>query len=172
RMFASTLAKSVSTTPAPLSDNSSRKCRCLRAEALMLASRYIYEWAGQLRTIRIGKGGNWFCYPEYIQPHLEKMFARLKQLNHLKGLNRQAFSRKAAHILAEINAVHPFREGNGRTQLVFLMLLVEQAGFSFDADVLTRNRVLRAMIDSFSGAEEPLAALILDIISDHPKPGA
>lgn len=132
----------------------------------------VYEWAGQLRTIRIGKGGNWFCYPEYIQPHLEKMFARLKQLNHLKGLNRQAFSRKAAHILAEINAVHPFREGNGRTQLVFLMLLVEQAGFSFDADVLTRNRVLRAMIDSFSGAEEPLAALILDIISDHPKPGA
>ncbi|TAJ28591.1 MAG: hypothetical protein EPO59_18090 [Bosea sp. (in: a-proteobacteria)] len=41
-MFASTLAKSVSTTPAPLSDNSSRKCRCLRAEALMLASRYTY----------------------------------------------------------------------------------------------------------------------------------
>jgi len=42
-MFASTLAKSVSTTPAPLSDNSSRKCRCLRAEALMLASRYRYQ---------------------------------------------------------------------------------------------------------------------------------
>ncbi|WP_338341970.1 MULTISPECIES: MFS transporter [unclassified Shinella] len=63
-MFASTLAGSVSTTPAPLSDNSSRKCRCLRAEALMLASRYTYgfAWGGsQLFTGRLSDhvGRHW-----------------------------------------------------------------------------------------------------------------
>ena len=45
------------------------------------------------------------------------MFADLTAQDHLSGLDAAAFAEKAAHVLAELNAIHPFREGNGRTQL-------------------------------------------------------
>ncbi|TRC95479.1 adenosine monophosphate-protein transferase [Mesorhizobium sp. WSM4303] len=123
----------------------------------------IYDWAGEVRAIRIGKGGNWFCYPEYIDQEMARIFKELADANCLRGLGIEDFAVRAAHVLAEINAVHPFREGNGRTQLTFLAMLTENAGFSFDADVLERERVLNAMIGSFAGDEAPLARLIEDI---------
>ncbi|MET2833087.1 Fic/DOC family protein [Mesorhizobium shangrilense] len=125
----------------------------------------IYDWAGEVRAIRIGKGGNWFCYPEYIDAEMIRIFDDLAVANYLVGLWPHDFAVQAAHVLAEINAVHPFREGNGRTQLTFLAVLAEHAGFTFDDDALDRDRVLGAMIGSFSGDEQPLAALIADIIA-------
>ncbi|WP_245295079.1 Fic/DOC family protein [Pararhizobium antarcticum] len=125
----------------------------------------VYAWAGEARTVRIGKGGNWFCYPEYINQEMVRIFAELASQNYLSGLALEVFSVKAAHVLAEINAVHPFREGNGRTQLSFLTILAENSGLPFNPDVLERNRVISAMIDSFSGNEAPLAQLIFDIVN-------
>jgi len=49
-----------------------------------------------------------------------------------KGLSPQKFADAAAHLLAELNAIHRFREGNGRSQLSFLILLAERAGHPFD----------------------------------------
>ncbi|ESX46600.1 Fic family protein [Mesorhizobium sp. C416B] len=125
----------------------------------------VYEWAGEVRTIRIGKGGNWFCYPEYINQEMHRIFGELADGDYLCELDLDAFAVRAAHVLAEINAVHPFREGNGRTQLTFLAMLMENAGFPFNADMLGRENVLNAMIESFAGEETPLAELIKDIAS-------
>ncbi|MCV3738097.1 Fic family protein [Rhizobium sp. TRM96647] len=125
----------------------------------------VYDWAGEIRTIRIGKGGNWFCYPEHIRAQLDRIFQHLTNANALDSLAPGDFAAQAAHLLAEINAIHPFREGNGRTQLAFLALLAERASLPFDADVLGRERVMDAMIESFAGSEEPLAGLILDIVA-------
>ncbi|MDP9592102.1 adenosine monophosphate-protein transferase [Shinella sp. AETb1-6] len=125
----------------------------------------VYEWAGQVRTIRIGKGGNWFCYPEYIDGEMRRIFGELEETGHLVGLEARDFALKAAHLLAEINAVHPFREGNGRTQLAFLSVLAENANLPFHDDVLDRQRVIGAMVESFSGSEAPLAQLIYEIVS-------
>jgi cell filamentation protein len=124
----------------------------------------VYEWAGEVRTIRIGKGENWFCYPEYIDREMKRIFAALKASRFFTGLTPEDFAKQAAHMLAEINAVHPFREGNGRTQLAFLSILAENAGLSFNEDVLDRDRVINAMIDSFAQSEAPLAALILELV--------
>lgn len=123
----------------------------------------IYEWAGEVRTIRIGKGGNWFCYPEYIDQEMRRIFGGMAEADYFRGLAIEDFAGEVAHVLAEINAVHPFREGNGRTQLTFLAMLMENAGFSFNADVLERERVLNAMIESFAGDETRLAKLITEI---------
>ena len=125
----------------------------------------IYEWAGAVRTIRIGKGGNWFCYPEYIDQEMRRIFRELAAADRLSKLGIEDFAVQASHVLAEINAVHPFREGNGRTQLTFLAMLMENGGFPFNADMLDRERVLHAMIESFAGDEAPLARLITDIAS-------
>lgn len=124
----------------------------------------VYAWAGKIRTIRIGKGRNWFCYPDYIDKEMNRIFADLAVRDHLQGLSPTVFAAEAGHILAEINAVHPFREGNGRTQLAFLSLMAENSGMPFNPDVLERDRVTSAMIESFSGHEAPLAQLILEIV--------
>ncbi len=120
----------------------------------------VYEWAGQVRTIRISKGGSMFCYPEHIEAEMQKVFSELQNEDQLKGLVQEKFSRRAAHYLAEINAIHPFREGNGRTQLSFLILLTHNAGHSMDLAKLDESKVFQAMIDSFVGNEKPLAQLI------------
>jgi cell filamentation protein len=124
----------------------------------------VYDWAGQPRTIRIGKGGNWFCYPEYIEREMTRAFEVLVHANYYLGSGRQEFARGTAHVLAEINAIHPFREGNGRCQLAFLKLLADNADFPFDADQLDPRRAIAAMIASFGDDEVPLAALINDLI--------
>lgn len=124
----------------------------------------LYEWAGQARAIRIGKGGNWFCYPEYIDAQMEQVFAFLHAQERFENATPEDFARGVAHVLAEINAIHPFREGNGRMQLTLLAILADNAGHPFDMDVIVRERVLEAMIASFSGDESSLANLIEDVI--------
>ncbi len=124
----------------------------------------VYGWAGQIRTIRIGKGQNWFCFPEYIQVSLAKAFAEYGDPDEVAALPVQMFVQRTAHLLAEINAVHPFREGNGRTQLAFLNLLAANAGYTIDHAHLEPERVLAAMIDSFDGDERALSALLAEAL--------
>lgn len=124
----------------------------------------VYDWAGKIRTIRIGKAGNWFCFPEHIDQEMEKIFSNLADDNWFRNLNKDVFIRKAAHFLAEINAVHPFREGNGRTQMAFLIFLSEHVGFSFNDEKLAPDSMLTAMIKSFNGNEEPLVGLLQQLI--------
>ncbi len=71
----------------------------------------------------------------------------------------------AAHFLAELNAIHPFREGNGRAQLTFLALLGEQAGHSVDLNKLDPAALLNAMISSFNGHETFLARAVRGLLA-------
>lgn len=125
----------------------------------------VYAWAGDIRSIRVGKAGNWFCYPEYIPGELARAFREYGDPDKVAELPPDEFARRTAHLLAEINAVHPFREGNGRTQLTFLTLLAANAGYAVNDGVLDPAEVLSAMIESFGGREDRLAALILAYIS-------
>lgn len=124
----------------------------------------VYDWAGQIRSIRIGKGGNWFCYPEYIESEMLRIFANFQSASCFSGLGVGEFRIKAAHLIAEINAVHPFRDGNGRTQLGFLSLVTERSGFRFETDALDPDKALHAMIESFYGRERELISFLEHII--------
>lgn len=73
----------------------------------------IYDWAGQLRTAAIAKG-SWFCLPQYIESAVAGIFRALHGEGLLRGLPRDAFIDRLTYYLGEVNAVHPFREGNGR----------------------------------------------------------
>jgi cell filamentation protein len=124
----------------------------------------VYSWAGRIRTIRTAKEGNSFCYPEHIDGQMRTLFHTLEDDHFLRDLDAPTFCRKAAHFLAELNAIHPFREGNGRTQTVFLSILADQAGHPLDLERLNPATFLRAMIASFHGDEEPLATAIRDMM--------
>ena len=116
----------------------------------------VYSWAGEYRSIRTGKGGNWFCYPEYIDREMDLLFGRLDADAFKSGSASKRFIPAAADFVAELNAIHPFREGNGRTQLVFLRLLGQRAGHLFRVESIEPDEFLAAMIDSFGSNLAPL----------------
>lgn len=116
----------------------------------------IYEWAGRYRTVRTGKGGNWFCYPENLTREMNNLFSGLKENDFLRSRLFEEFVPSVAEFISELNAFHPFREGNGRAQLSFLSILAENAGHPLDMQRLRPTEFLAAMIDSFNGNLEPL----------------
>jgi cell filamentation protein len=124
----------------------------------------IYEWAGQIRTIRISKADSHFCYPEYIDGELNKLFSWLASINYLEGLDVDQFVEKSASLLATLNVIHAFREGNGRTQLSFLLLVAERAGHPIDFADLDPAAMLAAMIKSFFGDEASLIEILRSCI--------
>lgn len=84
--------------------------------------------------------------------------------NYLRNLDAQTFSRTAAHFLAELNAIHAFREGNGRSQLTFFAMLADDAGHPLNIDKMDPDEMLAAMIASFDGDEHRLANVIDSLI--------
>lgn len=120
----------------------------------------VYEWAGEFRTVDISKGSTRFANWKHIENSLERLFAELNREHALKGLDALQFSQRAAYYMGEINAIHPFREGNGRTQREFLSQLAYQNGGSIAWHRLERDIILNATILSFQGRIEPLTQLI------------
>lgn len=116
----------------------------------------IYRWAGKFRTVSMSKGRSTFCYPENIAREMEKLFGELKRKKFLKGVSAAVFATETAHFLAELNAIHPFREGNGHTQTTFVVLLGLHAGRIVRVERLRPRRFLAAMVASFGGSELPL----------------
>jgi cell filamentation protein len=125
----------------------------------------VYTWAGKFRTVRLTKGCSTFCYPEHIAREMKTLFVWLRGQSFLRQRSATTFARDAAHFLSELNAIHPFREGNGRTQLTFLALLADAAGHPLDLDRLDPGTMLAAMIASFNGNEAPLAAALSDLVA-------
>lgn len=106
-----------------------------------------------------------FCYPEHIADQMELLFASLQSAPFLPGAMAAEFVTLSAQFLADLNAIHPFREGNGRSQLTFLFLLGERAGFAFDMTRIRPQEMLSAMIASFDGKlgalEEEIGRLVV-----------
>jgi cell filamentation protein len=102
-----------------------------------------------------------FANPEFIQQQADQLFAQLAAENRLHDLARAALVDRLTHYLAEINALHPFREGNGRTQRAFLRHLAAEAGWHLDwsrvdpavnvaasrASLVANNEQLRLLVD-------------------------
>ena len=108
----------------------------------------VYEWAGQSRKVTIHKGdsfANWM----YVNREMEKRFKLIKQDQKLIINNQSEFSKRAAEHISEINAIHPFREGNGRAQRLLLRNLAYRAGFEFNIKDINKNAWMNASITSF-----------------------
>jgi cell filamentation protein len=82
----------------------------------------VYDWAGRDGKVRLTKSTSTFCYPEIIRCELKRVFGWFKAQRYLKDRTAPNFAAGSAHFLGEFNAVHAFREGNGRAQLSFIAL--------------------------------------------------
>lgn len=124
----------------------------------------VYRWAGRYRTVRTGKGGNWFCYPEHIKRYMKKVFNKLETESFEPSSGAAEFVVAAADFLAELNAIHPFREGNGRAQLAFLHLVGLRANHPLRLDKIKRTTFLPAMIVSFNENLAPLTTELRQLL--------
>lgn len=77
----------------------------------------LYTWAGEIREIDISKGNTRFCTVLRIEPEAEKLFQMIPKLSHVTS--RVALVESSADLFCELNLLHPFREGNGRTLRFF-----------------------------------------------------
>jgi cell filamentation protein len=121
----------------------------------------VYDWAGELRTVSIGRGTALFSLPEHIPADADELFSWLARTDCLCGLTRAEFVDGLTELHSDLNALHPFREGNGRTQRAFLGQLARDAGHpihwaGLDAEENTMaskaahegdDAALRAMLD-------------------------
>ncbi len=124
----------------------------------------VYKWAGVFRTVRLSKDGSAFCFPENVEREMRSLFGVLKGKRYLQNLSPEAFAVETAEFLSNLNAIHPFREGNGRTQTAFLALLGMRAGHPVGLEKLQPDQFLAAMIASFRGDDTPLERQILSLI--------
>jgi cell filamentation protein len=120
----------------------------------------VYEWAGELRTIDISKGTQYFAHHAHIASASASIFEQLAEEEHLAGLGPDAFSDRAAHYPGELNALHPFREGNGRAQRKYISHLAQTNGYYIAWENVKPADMLEASIESFKGDTSKLAALI------------
>jgi cell filamentation protein len=121
----------------------------------------VYAWAGQFRTVNISKGGHPFGAAAFVEPALNDLLQKLSAENYLQAVDPKVFASRAGFFLGEINAAHPFREGNGRTQREFIRELGLHAGFVVDWSRITRDQMTAASRESFqTGSSSALAELI------------
>lgn len=125
----------------------------------------VYDWAGELRVTEISKGGSQFQLVRFIETGLRNVHDRLMQRSFLEGLDAPTFEREAGHILGDVNYIHPFREGNGRTQMVYLAQLAERAGHLIDLAKVSKTAWLTASrnahVGDYDGMERCIAEAIV-----------
>lgn len=108
----------------------------------------VYDWAGELRKVDIAKG-NMFCNAMFLFGQAEEIFGKLKAENYLHGLEEDGFAIRLAYYFSEINALHPFREGNGRSQREFIRCLALHNGYVINFVNADKDEMLEASRESF-----------------------
>jgi cell filamentation protein len=125
----------------------------------------IYDWAGEIRTVEISKGAQQFQFRQYIHTGMADVHRRLTKSRFLAGLSRHDFSQQAAVIVGDVNFIHPFREGNGRTQMQYLKQLSERAGNPVDLAQLDSSRWIEASRVSHATEYALMAGLIENAVA-------
>lgn len=122
-----------------------------------------YDWAGEVRNVNISKG-NWFCLYNFIPDESERIFGGIKKEKCLKNLNIDIFSDRLSYYAGEINALHPFREGNGRATREFIRCLANNAEYVIDFSKMNTDELFNAFVKSFSADYRDLKKLFKDSI--------
>jgi cell filamentation protein len=140
----------------------------------------VFEWAGHTRDEPVAlsdgtiateptmrkAGAQPFLIGPAIPAALDDIGAKLRQADYLRDLRCEEFAERAADVMAELNAVHPFREGNGRTQRVFMEQLAHSAGHTLDFTVVSKERMIQASVVANEQGDPSMLRRMFDEISD------
>ena len=106
----------------------------------------IYLFAGKIRREQISKADTLFYPPNLIDRELDKVFAKIKEKNMLKETDEEKVFDNLAYVMAELNIIHPFREGNGRTIREFIRLMAKRMGYDLNWGNADKEQLLEASI--------------------------
>lgn len=120
----------------------------------------IYNFAGKFRNIVLIKGNTRFCEPMYIENNLKALFKKLNADKYLENLVINDFVERIAYYYSELNAIHPFREGNGRTNRIFIDILAKSNNYNLHIEKWNEKEQVKAVIESINGKDKKLVALI------------
>ena len=105
----------------------------------------IYEWAGKIRTGGfMSKGGTVFAKSDFIEGLFSEYYEKLEKENFLIGLDKERFCERLAYFMAEVNTIHPFREGNGRTTKLYFDQLAQKAGYKIKFSLVDKDELILA----------------------------
>ena len=127
----------------------------------------IYTWAGKTRTVDISKG-TVFCLVQFIEMQFEDLYRKLQKENFLKDITDKAeMSKRLAFYLGELNMIHPFREGNGRTQRIYVeQLCLNNGRFDIDFTEATKEEMISASVASANESNDQIEALLLKCLQN------
>lgn len=122
----------------------------------------IYEWAGKIRTVDISKG-TIFCLTQFIEIQFNELYQQLKKESYLTKIDsKEEMAKRLSYYFGIINMIHPFREGNGRTQRVYFQYLCNKGNkFELDFSNISRDDMIEASILSSNGDDHKLEELFL-----------
>lgn len=106
----------------------------------------VYDWAGKIRNVDIAKGNTLFCKTINIENYSENIFSELKRKNFFINNSKEELAHNLAKTFLDINALHPFREGNGRTQREFIRELAEDRGYNLSFNNITKDQMIELSI--------------------------
>ena len=126
----------------------------------------LYEWAGKIRVGEfMFKGDSMFFRACYIEQGFDTFYKKLLSENFLKGLPKDKFCERLAYYMGELNTLHPFREGNGRTSRLYFKQLAKQAGYQLIFSNVSKDELLDADISAFNCQYGPLIRVLDKVVS-------
>ncbi len=125
----------------------------------------IYDWAGSFRTVDMSKKGTGFCSADQLDDVARNCFSRLAENNLFSDLDRDEFVDAIVDFYCVTNMLHPFREGNGRTQRIFISQLIHHNGYDFDFSDIDSDDLMIATIQAANGLTDFLKQLFDENIS-------
>lgn len=128
----------------------------------------LYDWAGEVRTVEMSKGGQLFQFTRYIRTGMAYVHRQVVNSGYLADLSTSDFASHSARIIGDINHVHPFREGNGRSHLLYLWQLSERAGHPIDLGKLDQASWIEASREANQGRYDAIARAIATAIVPRP----
>ena len=124
----------------------------------------LYEWAGEIRTVNLSKKGTRFCPAEQINERAEQIFGRLQAEKLFREKEHGAFVSEIVDFYCLTNELHPFREGNGRTQRAFLTQLIRNAGHDIHFADIDGDLLMIATIQAAQGVTDLLHRIFREAI--------
>ena len=130
---------------------------------------HVYPWAGKIRIVNLSKqvdAKHAFTDVSHIEQEMREEAARLRNDNLLQDLDENRFIEKMTSHFVTVNRIHPFREGNGRTQRLFWTLIAQEAGHPIDRRNIDGTWMIRASRKSMDDDLEELRNLLEKVVVD------
>ena len=123
----------------------------------------LFDWAGHVRDVDTVAGSTGIVYarPAFIEQNLRDMFRALAEDESLMSTgDPDEFVTKLSGHWGYLSLIHPFRDGNTRSQSLFISNLSRAAGHPLDWRLVDVESLRTARLRAMRGDERPLAAIL------------